>query len=281
MAVLTVNRHAYLKSAEEILALQHADAPALAQAEFQRVLSVLHSLGGDDWQQPTYCTDWNVQEMTAHLAGAVAGFASWGEFVRQYVRNPYVRTESVQVDGVNRRQVEDRTGQPPQQLIAEFEETGPKAIRVRHKLPYPIRKLPILRGEPVRDTSVQYLADVIYTRDWWMHRYDICAATGKEMAVDSTHDGRVVELILLDVAHVMPQRGLGERSLVLDLAGAAGRTVRFGPDPEPDILVRMDTFDFGLVSSDRITAQEALSRTQIEGDRSIGEWFVENCSVLY
>jgi uncharacterized protein (TIGR03083 family) len=281
MAVMTVNLKPVLRSVEEVPALQHADAPALAQVEFERVLSVLESLSEDDWEQPTYCTGWNVREMVAHLAGAVAGFATWGEFARQYVRNSYVRTESAKVDGVNRRQVEDRADRSPAALIQEFREAGPKAIRVRHKLPYPLRKAPVLRGEPVRDTSLQYLLDVIYPRDWWMHRYDICAATGKEMLVTAAHDGRLVELIILDVAYVLGQRGLGDRSFVLDLTGAAGGSYRFGTDLQPDTTISMDVFDFALVSSGRISAEEALSRTAVDGNRELGGWFTANCEVLY
>lgn len=281
MAVLTIDPDSVLHDVYGIPAPQRGEAPALARTEFARVLSLLQSLDGEDWDQPTYCSDWNVREMTAHLAGAVAAFASWGEFTRQFVRNPYLRTEKQQVDGINRRQVEDRTGCTPDQLVREFEQAGPKAIRVRHKLPYPLRQIPLLRGEPVSDTSLQYLTDVIYTRDWWMHRYDICAATGKAMPVDAEHDGRIVGLILRDVAHVLSQHEAGNRSFVLELGGAGGGSYRFGSDDAPDSRIRMNLFDFALVTSGRVPAQDTLARTEVDGDSAVAEWFVNNCQVLY
>jgi len=57
----------------DIPSLTHTEARELAQTEYERVLSLLQMLEGDDWQQPTYCTEWNVREMVAHLAGAVTG----------------------------------------------------------------------------------------------------------------------------------------------------------------------------------------------------------------
>ena len=281
MTALVANLNAGLRTVTEIPALQHAEAPALARAEFERVLSLLQSLDVNDWEQPTYCADWNVREMTAHLAGAVAAFASWGEFFRQTVGNPHMRSEEKQVDGLNRRQVEDRAGCSPAELIDEYHQAGPTAIRVRHNIPWPLSRAPILRGEPVSDTSLRYLLDVIYPRDWWMHRYDLCAATGKEMIVDGEHDRRIVELVLRDVAMVLARTGLGDRSLMLELTGEAGGAYRFGPNPQPDTVVRMDLFDFALAASGRIAPEEALARATVAGSPAVAEWFFQNCEVLF
>lgn len=269
------------KQAACIPALAHEDAPSLARAEFERLLALLETLDGDDWARPTYCTQWNVREMTAHLAGAVAGYATWSEFVRQVVANPYVRSEKVPVDGINRRQLEDRIDRSPTELVEEFRQAGPKAISVRHQIPWPLRTIPVLHGEPVSDASLRYLLDVVYTRDWWMHRYDICAATGKEMTVDAAHDGRMVDLIVRDVAHVLQDNGLAERSLLLELDGAAGGAYLFGPDAQPDTVLRMDLFTFALRTSGRISPLEAYRRIAVDGDTTKVEWFLQNCEVLY
>jgi hypothetical protein len=44
-----------------------------------------------------------------------------------------------------------------------------------------------------------YLTDLISTRDMWMHRLDICRATGREMVLTSRHNGRITAL---DNTHV-------------------------------------------------------------------------------
>ena len=85
------------------------------------------------------------------------------------------------VDGMNERQLADRAGRTPDQLISELRAVGPKGIRTRQRLPWPLRKLPIPWGPPLGTTPVDYLTDLIYTRDTWMHRADICRAAGMRM----------------------------------------------------------------------------------------------------
>ena len=46
---------------------------------------------------------------------------------------------------------------------------------------------------------IGYLTDLIYTRDMWMHRLDICRATGREMIQTSHHDGRITALVVRDL----------------------------------------------------------------------------------
>ena len=45
-----------------------------------------------------------------------------------------------------------------------------------------------------------YLIDTIYTRDVWMHRVDVCGATGHSLVFDADHDGRIVAAIVSDWA---------------------------------------------------------------------------------
>jgi hypothetical protein len=47
---------------------------------------------------------------------------------------------------------------------------------------------------------LDYLIDLIYTRDMWMHRLDICRATGREMVQTPQHDGRITTLVVRDLA---------------------------------------------------------------------------------
>ena len=56
-----------------------------------------------------------------------------------------------------------------------------------------------LAGQPVEETGTQtekwrlgYLTDVILTRDTWMRRSDIAAATGRAMTLTAEHDGVLV-----------------------------------------------------------------------------------------
>lgn len=263
------------QNASEIPAVAHAEAGDLSRTEFGRVLALLESLEGDDWQQPTYCTEWNVRDMVAHLAGAMTGSTSLREFMRQNVTHPYVKAAANSVDGTNRLQIEERANKTTAEIIAEFRQNGPIAIKNRQKLPWLVRQLPIPGVG-----NFGYLMDIIYPRDEWMHRYDICAATGKNMVITPEHDGRILNLVLLDIANKLKKR-LAGRTIMLQITGALSGTYQFGQKAEPDCTLTIDLYDFHLRASERISAKEAVRRTAVSGDQTTAHWFLSHATVLY
>ncbi|MDX1689302.1 MAG: maleylpyruvate isomerase family mycothiol-dependent enzyme [Candidatus Promineifilaceae bacterium] len=265
--------------ASEIPKVTHAEAGRLAQTEYERVLALLEELEGDDWAQPTYCTEWNVREMVAHLAGAVTGSTSFAEFRRQNMQNPYVKEFEEPVDGTNKLQIEEREGKTTAELVEEFRQSGQIAVRKRQNLPWLLRKLRVPMGS-MGLTSFEYLMDTIYPRDQWMHRYDICAATGREMEVTAAHDGRMVALVLRDIADKLRQE-LADRSVALRLTGEAGGNYLFGGAADPDCTIEMDAFTFCLRSSGRITVEEASERVTVMGDGATAVWFLRNMEVMF
>ena len=264
----------------EIPNISHREATQMARAEYERVMEVLEQLSGDDWQQPTFCTDWSVLDMVAHMTGAAAGHASWNEFVRQYVMNPYMRDAKVKVDAINRVQVEQRRGTPPAEIVQEFRSSGPKAIRTRDRLPWLLRVLPIPFGPPLGTAPVAYLTDVIYTHDWWMHRYDLCHATGKPMRLTAGHDGRVIALVLRDMALRIGKR-LDGHLVELRLAGPAGATYWLGSGATLDAAIGLDTPEFALLASERIAPSVAEDRASISGDAELASWVLQNSAIPF
>lgn len=262
-----------------IPSLTHAEAGQLAQTEVARVLALLGTLEGDDWSRPTYCTDWTVRQMVAHLAGAVTGSTSLGEFLRQNVLHPYTRRHSDPVDGTNRLQVEERAAMTTEDLIAEFRRNGQAAVDNRQRLPWWVRKIRLPMGS-LGFAPIEYLMGTIYPRDQWMHRYDICAATGKRMVVTPEHDGRIVALVLRDIAAKL-DAPLRTRSITLRLTGELEDVYRFGAPDMPHAEVEMDGFDFNLAASGRIPSAEAPQRAHISGDIAVAEWFLGNMAVPY
>lgn len=263
----------------QIPGLTHAEAGQLSQTEYERLLALLETLSGSDWEQPTYCTEWTVRDMTAHLAGSVTGSTSFAEFRRQNIQNPYLKEFADSVDGTNKLQLLERAGKTPAELIAEFRQNGQTAIINRQKLPWLVRKIHLPMGS-LGFASFEYLMDVIYPRDQWMHRYDICAATGKEMIVTPEHDGRIVALVLVDVAKKL-RRQLDNHTIDLTLIGSVGATYRFGRGSSPKATIEIDFFDFNLLASGRIPAAEAMKRTAVAGDTAVASWFLNHTSVSY
>jgi uncharacterized protein (TIGR03083 family) len=279
-ALLTRTMTSNMQRAEAIAGPGHAEARRLAETEFQRVLALLESLEGNDWRQPTYCTEWNVRDMAAHLAGGMAATARLSNFLRYYVRNPYLKVMDKMEDAANRLQIEERARLTAPEVIAEFRATGPASIRNRARLPWLVRKIRLPMGSTLGFSPLDYLTDVIYPRDEWMHRYDICAATRKEMVITAEHDGRITALVLWDVARKL-KRTLQGRTVALRLAGPAGGDYLFGPGGAPDCSIATDIFSLHLRASGRITTEEIAPRAIVKGDQGIATWFLENLEVPY
>lgn len=278
-AVKQLDRPIFSIDAADIPAVSRHEAMAVAQEEYRRLLNLLESLNGRDWAQPTYCTAWDVKALTAHLAGAVAGYSSISAFLHQSVKNPYLRDSAEPIDGINKLQVEERAGNTTVELVNEFRHCGPQAVKNRFRLPWLLRQIP-LPLPPVGRKTVGYLMDVIYPRDQWMHRYDISAATGREMVVSEEHDGRILDLVLRDIAHKL-QNGLRGRCIELILTGSIHREYRLGEKPQPDCMVTLDVFAFHLLASGRIPPEDAQERAGVSGDQSAAAWFLQNLEVVY
>lgn len=265
-----------IQQAEAIAPVKKQEAAQIATLELEQVLNLLEQLNGDDWTQPTDCTEWNVRDMTAHLAGGCAGWASWKHFLRQTVLNPHMRKMAVPIDAINRSELEDRADKTPQQLIDELREVGPKAIRTRRNLPELLRRIRIDAKPMPGKMSVAYLVDVIYPRDQWMHRMDICRATGKPWVSIPDHDRRLLDLVMLDMAKSLASK----YAVILNVTGVLNATYRFGSG-EPQAEIGIDLFTLNRRSSGRITAEETMEQVEVRGDQSVARGFLRDCDVLY
>lgn len=176
----------------------------IAQQEHERLLALLARLDDDDWQRPTDCTDWDVREVVAHLAGAAASTARVRELVRQARASRRLPREGDPVDRINAVQVRERAEATPAALLAELEETVPRSLRARGRLPAPLRALRVPFGPPLGVRPLGYLMGRIYTRDAWMHRVDVARATGRELVLTQGHDGRIVADTVEEWARAQP-----------------------------------------------------------------------------
>jgi uncharacterized protein (TIGR03083 family) len=268
-------------NAADIAKITHLEAGVLAREELARFIHLVETLQDDDWIHPTYCNLWSVRDVLAHQAGSYAAFASWAEFRRQFINNPYLKTEKQQVDGINRRQIEDRIGKTPAELLAELREVGPKAINTRQKLPTFLRALHILpMGPPVGVTTVSYLTDEIYPRDTWSHRLDISHATGRDIRLTPEHDGRITALIVQDLNGTLLTK-LNEKAVIYELTGPAGGVWQIGKGM-PTATLRMDVIDFHLVASGRVSGEVTLrKKVTLTGDLVLARLSLDNTTVLY
>jgi uncharacterized protein (TIGR03083 family) len=221
------------------------EAKVLAAEEFHRYARAMRSLRPEEWDLPTDCTAWNVRRMALHVLGSGDAQASVREFMHQFRRGLPLNKEIDShhwVDGMNELQIRERAHLSDDEIVAQLEAVGPKAVRGRWRTPLPMRYLPIPFGPPVGWTPLKYLLDVGFTRDVWAHRIDLAAATGRVMELTADHDGRLVADLVAEWAatHGEP--------FELVLEGVAGGKFTQGTGGE---RVETDALDFVRMLSGR------------------------------
>ncbi|HTW20144.1 MAG TPA: maleylpyruvate isomerase family mycothiol-dependent enzyme [Mycobacteriales bacterium] len=222
-------------------ALDRATAMRLAAEEYVRYTSHLRDLTPEQWEAPTCCAGWDVRKMVCHTVGMAEFAASPVEQMRQM--RAAKRQGGLFIDALAALQVAKHAHQSPDELIATMAEVGPRAARGRRRTPAPLRRLVGIEshadaaGRETESWSLGYLVDVILTRDTWMHRSDIAAATGTAMRLTPDHDGRIVDDVVREWAgrHGRPYR--------LTLTSPAGGEWGTGPASDAPVL-ELDAVEF-------------------------------------
>jgi uncharacterized protein (TIGR03083 family) len=181
--------------------------------------------------------------MVAHVLGA-AESASLRELAHQYRAGAKLARsrKGVLIDAVNEVQVRERADLAPAELLERLAAAQPRFRRTRRRLPAPLRAVRVPTDEHHDKVSLGHLMDVIYTRDTWMHRVDICRATGRTMVLTPDHDGRIVADVVAEWA------ALHGQPVELVLAGPAGGTFTHGTGGD---RIEMDAVDFCNVMAGR------------------------------
>ena len=228
-------------------AIARPTAMRLAEEEYRRVADAVDALAPDGWTRPTDCSDWDVRQLVAHVAGMATFTSTPLEMARQ-MRAAKARQHVGQalVDAQTAVQVAERDHLGTDELRAELRRIGPRAAKGRRRTPGFVRRLrlpepQVVNGAP-ETWSIGYLIDVILTRDPWMHRLDLARATGQAPTLTADHDGVVVADVVLEWArrHGRPYR--------LELTGPAGGSWGSGTGGEEIV---MDAADFCRVVAGR------------------------------
>ncbi len=237
-------------------ALDRGVAMKLAAAEYDRVVAQLRSLSVQDWSRPTDCPAWDVRALASHLLGMAEMSASLREQVRQMRKAG--RAGGVFIDALTALQVTERQTMTPQQIVERFAEVGPRAARGRRRAPGFVRRRSMPDAQPVGgklDSPTErwtfgFLLDVILTRDPWMHRTDIAAATGRPLTLTAEHDGVLVDDIVREWAarHGQP--------CSLALTGPAGGSWSWGARGP---VIDMDAVQFCRALAGRGAAEGLLA----------------------
>lgn len=239
-------------------ALRRDLAMRLAADEYDRLVAQLRELSPEDWSTPTVCAAWDVHAMACHVLG-MAEFAA--SPLEQWRQSRAARAAGgLFIDALTAVQAEKHISRPPDDVVARLAVVGPRAAAGRRRTPAPVRRIP-MGAQPVEETGRQtepwtlgYLTDVILTRDTWMHRSDIAAATGRTMTLTPAHDGVLVADVAAEWA------GRHGQPCTLTLTGPAGGTWTFngaGVGAEP--TVELDAVEFCRILSGRGTGSGLLA----------------------
>jgi len=232
--------------------IDHDEAMRLAATEYDRLLDLVDDLGDLDWSRPTDCPSWTVRDMVGHMLGMLELLSDPTEMRRQVAAATDLArsTGGLRLDALTDLQVREHAHLHAADVREALHERVPSALAARRATTPERRSLPYdpsLPHEPV--WSLGYLFDIIHTRDPWMHRIDICRATGRAMRLDADHDGRVVADVVGDWAQ---RHG---KPVHLVLTGPAGGRYRLGDDGS---RLDLDAVEFCRILSGRQPASGVL-----------------------
>lgn len=235
-------------------ALDHPTANRLAATEYQRCLDLLRALAPDDWHTPTDCPDWDVRQLAAHMLGMVEMAASLPELIRtqRLADRAAARSGQAPIDELTKLQVAERATWTPSMVIERFAARAPHAVAGRRRILGLIRGLRLPGTQYVNGAdepwTAGYLTDVILTRDPWMHRIDICRATGAALVISAEHDG----VIVADMVAEWTDRHGKDHTLILD--GPAGGSWTVGTNGP---RLRVDAIEFARALSGRLSGLDS------------------------
>jgi uncharacterized protein (TIGR03083 family) len=249
--VIETNDAATATSAPRKPALARDVAMRLAAHEYDRLVGQLRELSPDEWSRPTVCPAWDVHAMACHVLGMAEFSASVPEQMRQM--RAARKKGGLFIDALTALQVDKHLSRSPAGVVARLAEVTPRAAAGRRRTPALVRKI-TLADQPIEETGTRtekwrlgYLVDVILTRDTWMHRSDIAAATGRAMSLTADHDGVLVADVVAEWAarHGQP--------CTITLTGPAGGTWTFegaGGVGDPAVI-QLDAEEFCRILSGR------------------------------
>ena len=252
------------------------EAATLLRSEMERFLILLESLAPEDWNKPTACTAWSVRDILAHQAGGYASGTGYKEMIHQYISIP--KNGQLPEDAINQTQLAERVEKSPAELIAELRRVGPLAIENwAHQ--FRLIKMMSIPHKVAGILSIRHLMLVIHSRDTWMHRLDICRATGRKFEQTAEHDGRIAALVMRDAAQILSKK-IGAGGVVFELSGIAGGQWKIGGG-EPVTTIQMDVLDFNNYASGRMGYDDVRGKVSLTGDVKFGEKVLKNTMVLY
>jgi uncharacterized protein (TIGR03083 family) len=277
-----------------------ADRVTVLQSESERIKQYLHALPPEALSKPSACTQWQVQDVIAHLVGVAETYANSVSRGLQGDTGPLPgrlpagqATAALSAESIAQRSIAARQTLGDQ-LLATFDAANDRLNSLLAGLAPEQREIPcyhpggIVKAQNFMDLRLKELA---------VHEWDIRAALEPEAHVSPASIPAIMTTISESIASgslrwafwagpylTTPVRyhfvvtGLGPSKPDVIVEGNTLRMDDAG-DATPRVTVRCDTETYVLLVYGRLDLEAALAsgRLMIEGDRELaiafGQWF--------
>jgi hypothetical protein len=121
--------------------LEREAAMTAAATEYTRTVALLESVTPSQWALPTDCPGWDVRAVAGHMLGMAQMIATLPALARQQMaaQKGAKKTGTVMIDVLTALQVAENAGLNVAEVVTAMRAIGPKAARLRRKMPAFIR----------------------------------------------------------------------------------------------------------------------------------------------
>lgn len=233
-----------MTDAASVPPIRSGEGLLLSRIEYVRFLEVLDTLSEEEWAAPTELPGWDVKAVASHVLGGLECVAVPREFVRQYRAGRRVAVElglADPYDGLNEVQVREHAPLSGAEVADRIRALVDRALRHRGRTPRWLRRAVRPTLDVAGRVPLGWVLDVVYTRDTYLHRVDVCRAVGREVVVDD-----VEERVVADMVREWSERH--GRAVTLRLTGPAGGTYECQGGGEE---IELDAVEFTRLVSGR------------------------------
>jgi uncharacterized protein (TIGR03083 family) len=268
--------------------------PVLATSLFRpdraALLDLLGGLDPADWDRPTVCAGWSVEDVALHvLGGDLANIAGrrdgqWGLLPRDG------ETMGAFIDRINRDWVETARRLSPRLIVELLAESGPRLFDHLETLD------PMATGGPVTwagpEPAPVWLDVAREYTERWLHQQHVRDATGRPGQTDP----RFLGPVLATFAHALPVAIAGTdapngTAVAFEVDGEAGGrwavvrepvgwTLRAGRPDGPAATLRTDADTAWRLLTLGLDETGARRRVRIEGDEALGARLLRAVAII-
>lgn len=259
------------------------------EAVWRSIDALCANLTDEQWNTPTDCPNWSVQDQLSHLCAGEHGLLGRPPVEHTPRDLSHVKNEMGERNEAN---VDYRRSKSGPEVLAEFRELTAERLNVLRALSDDDFAAETMT--PIGPGTMQGLIE-IRTFDAWTHEQDMRGALNQPGHLE----GPVAELSIGRCASAMPfvvgrkAQAPDGSTVVFEVTGAAGQTISVAvedkrakmleaPPADPTVRLVMDVETFTRLGCGRWEPEASLEagKVQIEGDRALGETIVKQMAFM-